>query len=251
MTASTAQLRAGLDRATAQNRRFARTNQGIFGRLSASLGGLRTVFAGLFAGAGIAGAARLADTFTSVNNLLRASGVSAADLAATFAQVQTVATATRSELDATGRLFAVLTRNSANLGASQTEILLATQAVQQAFAITGASAQEAAGATRQLAQALASGVLRGQELNSILEQGAPIAPANPIANVVDLAAAAPYAPVNTVVLVISAPAALRPAVSGRIPLPIARIKDVVNTATPAVASNGIAGPRTLMILAKA
>ena len=175
MTASTAQLRAGLDRATAQNRRFARTNQGIFGRLSASLGGLRTVFAGLFAGAGLAGAARLADTFTSVNNLLRASGIEAADLADSFRQVQDVAIATRSELDATGRLFAVLTRNSASLGASQTEVLLATQAVQQAFAITGASAQEAAGATRQLAQALASGVLRGQELNSILEQGPRIA----------------------------------------------------------------------------
>ena len=175
MTASTAQLRAGLDRATAQNRRFARTNQGIFGGLTRTLGGLRGIFATVFAGAGLAGASRLADTFTSVNNLLRASGVSAEDLADTFAQVQAVANGTRSELDATGRLFAVLTRNSAQLGVNQEEILLVTQAIQQAFAITGASAQEAAGATRQLAQALASGQLRGQELNSILEQGPRIA----------------------------------------------------------------------------
>ena len=178
MTASTAQLRQGLDRATAQNRRFARTNRGIFGGLTNSLRTLQFTFAGLFAGAGIAGVIRLADTFTSINNLLRASGIEASNLEDAFSQVQAVAIATRSELDATGRLFATLTRNSESLGATQTEVLLATQAVQQAFAITGTSAQEAAGATRQLAQALASGVLRGQELNSILERGPRIARAN-------------------------------------------------------------------------
>ena len=109
MTASTAQLRQGLDRATAQNRRFARTNRGIFGGLTNSLRTLQFTFAGLFAGAGIAGVIRLADTFTSINNLLRASGIEASNLEDAFSQVQAVAIATRSELDATGRLFATLT----------------------------------------------------------------------------------------------------------------------------------------------
>ena len=40
----------------------------------------------------------------------------------------------------------------------------------QAFMLSGASAEEVAGATRQLTQALASGVLRGDELNSVMEQ---------------------------------------------------------------------------------
>ena len=175
MTASTAQLRAGLDRATSQNRRFARTNSAVFSRLSGTLRTLQTTFLGLFAGAGVGGAARLADQFTQVNNLLGAAGISGEELATTFERVLSVANETRSELGATGRLFSVLTRNSENLGASQTEILIATRAVQQSFALGGQSAQEAAGATRQLAQALASGQLRGQELNSILEQAPLIA----------------------------------------------------------------------------
>ena len=170
MTASTAQLRQGLDRATARNRQFARRNQGIFGGLTRSLGNLRGVFATVFAGAGIAGATRLADEFTSINNLLRSSGLNAEELGRAFMLVQETANNTRSSLEATGRLFAVLTRNSATLGASQDQILTATTAVQQAFALAGASTGEAVGATRQLAQALASGVLRGQELNSVLEQ---------------------------------------------------------------------------------
>ena len=69
----------------------------------------------------------------------------------------------------------MLNRNAESLGANQDEIAVVTAAVQQAFALAGASAQEAAGATRQLSQALASGVLRGQELNSVMEQAPLIA----------------------------------------------------------------------------
>ena len=151
MTASSAQLRQGLDRATAQNRRFARTNRGLFGGLTRSLRNLQGVFLGLFAGAGISGASRLADEFTNINNLLRSSGLSASELNDAFSLVQETANNTRSSLEATGRLFSVLTRNSATLGASQEQILTATTAVQQAFALAGASTGEAVGATRQLA----------------------------------------------------------------------------------------------------
>ena len=126
---------------------------------------------------GPCGAIRLADEFTQVENLLRSSGIEADNLASAFMSVQTVANQTRSSLEGTGRLFAVLTRNSESLGASQEQILQATRAVQQSFALSGASVQEAVGATRQLSQALASGQLRGQELNSVLEQAPLIAQA--------------------------------------------------------------------------
>jgi tape measure domain-containing protein len=50
------------------------------------------------------------------------------------------------------------------------ELLKVTEAVQQAAAISGSGAQSAKAAIIQLGQGLASGQLRGQELNSVLEQ---------------------------------------------------------------------------------
>lgn len=52
-----------------------------------------------------------------------------------------------------------------------------TGALNQSFMLGGASAEETAGATRQLTQALASGVLRGDELNSVMENAPLIAEA--------------------------------------------------------------------------
>ena len=46
----------------------------------------------------------------------------------------------------------------------------ATETVTKAFQISGASAAEAAGGLRQFLQGIQSGTLRGEELNSILEQ---------------------------------------------------------------------------------
>ena len=175
MTANSAGLIRDLDRATAANRRFARRNQGIFGGLAASLGSFRNILVGLAAGAGAGGLTRLSDTFTNINNLLRASGFEAQELADAYQRVSDIAIRTRSDIDATGRLYALLNRNAESLGATQEQIATVTTAVQQAFALAGASTQEAAGATRQLSQALASGVLRGQELNSVMEQAPLIA----------------------------------------------------------------------------
>ena len=173
--ARTAELRRGLDQATAQNRRFVNNARRQFGGLQSTFLNLRTAFAGVFAGFGVAGFTRLADEFIQINNLLRASGFEGEELADAFARVQQITRVTRGDLEATGRLYALLNRNAASLNATQTEIAAVTAAVQQAFALAGASTQEAAGATRQLSQALASGVLRGQELNSVMEQAPLIA----------------------------------------------------------------------------
>jgi len=54
-------------------------------------------------------------------------------------------------------------------GVSSDALLVATEAVQKAATISGASAQTASMSIMQLGQGLASGELRGQELNSVLE----------------------------------------------------------------------------------
>lgn len=60
--------------------------------------------------------------------------------------------------------------NAGDIFGNVAEVVAFTELVQKQFGIAGANAVEASNATLQLSQALASGVLRGDELNSIFEQ---------------------------------------------------------------------------------
>ncbi len=65
--------------------------------------------------------------------------------------------------------------NAGNAFESSAEIIAFANLIQKQMTIAGASTQEAANATLQLSQGLAAGALRGEELNSILEQAPTIA----------------------------------------------------------------------------
>lgn len=72
-----------------------------------------------------------------------------------------------------GDMAAVVARfgnNARDAFKSQEEVVAFSNLIQKQMKIAGASAQEAANANLQLSQALGSGVLRGDELNSIFEQ---------------------------------------------------------------------------------
>lgn len=58
--------------------------------------------------------------------------------------------------------------NAGNAFSSNQELIAFTEQVNKQFKIGGASAQEQSNAMVQLTQAMAAGVLRGQDLNSIL-----------------------------------------------------------------------------------
>lgn len=60
--------------------------------------------------------------------------------------------------------------NAGDAFGSVAEVVAFSEIIQKQFGIAGANANEASNATLQLSQALASGVLRGDELNSIFEQ---------------------------------------------------------------------------------
>ncbi|WP_312507535.1 tape measure protein [Lysinibacillus sp.] len=70
----------------------------------------------------------------------------------------------------TADMVARIGTNARDSFGSLGEVVAFTELVQKQFGIAGASAVEASNATIQLSQALASGVLRGDELNSIFEQ---------------------------------------------------------------------------------
>ncbi len=109
------------------------------------------------------------DAVTNVTNQLRAAGVATAQLPNNLRAVADLAEQTRTSVEATGGLYARILRSTRELGLSQVEALRVTQTFQESLALSGASTQEAAAASLQFGQALASGRLAGDELRSILE----------------------------------------------------------------------------------
>ncbi|MEI5579424.1 tape measure protein, partial [Streptomyces brasiliscabiei] len=77
---------------------------------------------------------------------------------------------TNSNLTATGDLYSRLTKIGHEMKIPQNEILQLAKTINQAIQVSGGSAESAEAAITQLQQALASGVLRGDEFNSMMEQ---------------------------------------------------------------------------------
>jgi tape measure domain-containing protein len=115
------------------------------------------------------------DTFVNLQNRMGALTGNANDTAEAMAHMKRIAIESRSDFSAVGDLFAKITFATKEMGLSQQEVADATQTVANTFIISGASAIEAANASRQLAQGLASGTLRGDELNSVMEQNSALA----------------------------------------------------------------------------
>lgn len=84
----------------------------------------------------------------------------------------TIAQQTRADLGTTTELYVKLAQSSDVLRKNQELLFGTTKLVNEALVLSGADAGTASGVVRQFAQAMASGVLRGDEFNSIME-GAP------------------------------------------------------------------------------
>lgn len=112
---------------------------------------------------------QLVDEFTTLNNRLKAVTNSEKEAASALRLVQQVASETRSDLSSVAGLFADITIASEELGLSQERVAGVAKVFSQSLKVSGADAGTAAGAIRQFGQALASGVLRGDEFNSINE----------------------------------------------------------------------------------
>lgn len=121
--------------------------------------------------------ARLADEYKNLTGRMQIAVGEHGDVGAAMEDVRAIANATGAEMGATGALYSKLAQSSKELGLSQADIARVTETVSQAFVVSGASAGEAAGGIRQLSQALASGVLRGDEFNSIMENSPRLAQA--------------------------------------------------------------------------
>jgi len=112
---------------------------------------------------------RAADQYANLTNRLRLVTTTSEQLAYAQKAVMRSALETFQPLETTAEVYQRIAQNANALGLSFEEVEAVTKTVSRTIALSGADTQAAAGAMRQFGQALASGSLRGDELNSILE----------------------------------------------------------------------------------
>ena len=110
-----------------------------------------------------------ANVMIGVENRMNALTGSADKTAIAMNHMRRIASDSRSDFDAVAMLYTRLALATDHLGATQRDVADATQTVANTFIIAGSHAQEANNSARQLAQGLASGALRGDELRSVME----------------------------------------------------------------------------------
>ena len=112
----------------------------------------------------------MADASTNMASKLALVTGSAAELAQVQRRLFDVAQASRVGFVGLADTYTQFARSTKDLGVSQTALLDITKTISQAITISGGSAASAQAALVQLGQGFASGALRGEELNSVLEQ---------------------------------------------------------------------------------
>lgn len=135
---------------------------------AASLAG--RALAAIGVGASVRELFSMADASTNVASRLSLVTTSTSDLVTVQQKLFDVAQASRVKFVDLTTVYAQVARSTKDLGISQTSLLGVIQTISQAVTISGGSAQSAQAALVQLSQGFASGALRGEELNSVLEQ---------------------------------------------------------------------------------
>lgn len=139
--------------------------------LSSSFGSLSRVATSLMAILSVQQVSQYADAWTTLNNKLANAIRPSEQLVDVTERVFNITQQTRGSLDATASLYARLERATREYGTSADDLAKLTTIINQGFVVSGATAQEAENAIIQLSQGLASGALRGEEFNSVNEQG--------------------------------------------------------------------------------
>jgi len=146
---------------------FSRGMDGAKFAVTALVGALATIGVGL----GLRELAQAADSYTNLSVQIQIATREGGDFTSAMAGVHQVALATNSSLDATAGLFTRLNTVGKEMGMTQQQALDLTKTVTQAIQIGGGSAQASEAAITQFIQAMQGGVLRGEEFNSIMENG--------------------------------------------------------------------------------
>lgn len=167
------QLDKELETASQELQQTEQASKGVSGELQ----GLKTGFnalTGALAALGIGTTAmeiaQTADEYKNLSGRLSIAVGEHGNLEKAMVDVKNVAINTNSNLTATGDLYARLTKIGQEMKWPQEQALALTETINKATQVGGGSAAANEAAITQLNQALGSGVLRGDEFNSMMEQ---------------------------------------------------------------------------------
>ncbi len=128
--------------------------------------------AGAFAGAFATGhLISLADEWSSVNARLKQASQSSDDFTESQRALMDISQRTGTAFSDNASLFARSAASMREYGYRSEEVLKVTEAISTGLKLSGASSAEASSVITQFSQALAQGVLRGEEFNSVNESG--------------------------------------------------------------------------------
>ena len=145
------------------------------GNAEKSFSSLTRVATALSAAISVQQVAEYGNAWVTVSNKLANSVRANEQLADVTQRVFDISQNTRSSIEATATLYGRLERSTRSAGTSTADLIKLTTTINKGLAVSGATTEEASSTMTQLSQALASGVLRGEEFNSISENGSRLA----------------------------------------------------------------------------
>lgn len=183
LSGAEAKLRAAMDAANgaaakqsaalreqfARNGEFRRSVDQVrdsFARLRATFAPL---VATLAAGFSVRGMAEAADQYANLQARLKLAARSQEEFAASNDAIQRIASAAQAPLAETAALYTRIANSLKDTDVSQAAFVDTTEAVALALRLSGATVAESQSAFLQFSQAMASGTLRGEELNAVFE----------------------------------------------------------------------------------
>lgn len=112
----------------------------------------------------------VADNMTQLQARIARLSTDAKTANETFSSLANISSTTGASLSDTTKLWETLTSSLKEAGATNAQVLNLTDTLQKIGRIGGSSTEEMANALRQFGQSIASGTIRAEEFNSILEQ---------------------------------------------------------------------------------
>lgn len=148
-----------------------------FGGLSGSVSGLKTQMTALAGAISVSliiewgkRFLEVADNMTQLQARIARLSTDAKTANETFSTLANIASTTGASLSDTTKLWETLTSSLKEAGATNAQVINLTDTLQKIGRIGGSSTEEMANALRQFGQSIASGTIRAEEFNSILEQ---------------------------------------------------------------------------------
>ena len=168
-------IEQGGRRASGASREMQRAIHDLNGELSSiknTVSGVAGAFAGAFATQQLI---NYADTWSQLSGRLKLASTSMEDFKQAQQELMTLSQRTGTSIAANTNLYSRVAQSMRDAGYASSDVAKVTETIATSLKLSGASTQEASSVITQLSQALASGLLRGEEFNAVMENGGRLA----------------------------------------------------------------------------